>query len=275
MGIEEVKINNSINRSVHVNGLNFPDRTDYEQYMLSKGYVSSLDELYDNHQLVLKMQRHWQAQGQNGCVFGQVAASKSEEFGWEANVFSRRISELEQDSTVIPQLNSLLYQAIASPNCEALTYLFPRVTTIEDMVRLTKLMLKLDHITVDEGEYEDKAIIGLRADIGGNITSWVVGFGPFSFFTKTRQAPIAEIVIRVKPKPEEMFYKLTRKEGIAHLGDIPTNLDDKVMERLWDATYLRVRQVLQDTPRVTSSAKVTYVLPLDLWRNYHKKEHQS
>src|SRR3990167_5970766 len=218
MGNNEIIINRDLNRSVHINGLNFPARIDYEQYMLQKGYASNLDELYDNHELVTRMQRHWQAQGQNGCVFGQVAASKAEKFGWKANVFSRPIAELEQDPTIVPRLNTLLEQAITSPTCEALTYLFPRLSNIEDMTRLTRLMLRLDRISIDEAEYEDKAIIGLRADIGNGVTSWIVGFGPFDFFTRTRQAPIAEIVARVKPKPDEMFHKLTRKEGVAHLG---------------------------------------------------------
>lgn len=263
---QEVKITSDIDRSVHINGLDFPNRNDYEQYMLQRGYVASLDELYDNPAFVLKMQRHWQAQGQNGCVFGQVAASKAESYGWEANVFSKPIDELEQDPTLLPQLNGLLEQAIMSPDCEALTYLFPRITTIEDMTRLTRLMLQLDRMSFQEVEYEDKAVIGLRANLGNDVTSWVVGFGPFQFFTRTRQAPIAEIVVRVKPKPDEMFWRLSKKEGIAHLGDIPTDLNDKVMEALWWKTSERVNQILQDTPRITSAAKVTYILPLDLWK---------
>lgn len=263
---ETPKIDHTIDRSVHINGLDFPDRQDYENYMLAHGYAATLDELYDNPQLVERMQRHWQAQGQNGCVFGQVAASRAEKFGWEANVFSRPIDELEQNPAIIPMFNEMLDRAIADPNCEALTYLFPRVTTIEDMTRLTRLMLRLDRMSIDEKEYEDKAVIGLRADLGDDITSWVVGFGPFQYFTRTRRSPIAEILVRVKPKPDEMFYRLSKKEGIAHVGDIPTHLDDKVMERLWDATAVRVKQILEDTPRETSAAKVTYILPLEMWK---------
>jgi hypothetical protein len=263
---QSYKIDHTINKSVHINGLDFPDRNDYEQYLLAKGYVDSLDELYANDDLVIKMQRHWQAQGQNGCVYGQVAASKAEEYGWKANVFNKTIDEIEQDPEILERLNTLFKASIEAPECEAISFLFPQVVNIQDVVRLTRFMMKIDSWSCDVGVYEDKAIIGLRSQLPNGVTSWIVGFGPFQFFTNTRKAPVTEIVARVKPKPDEMFHRLSHKEGIAHLGDIPTGLDDVVMERLWNATAIRVKQILQETPRITSAAKVTYVVPLDLWQ---------
>ena len=179
-------------------------------------------EIYENNELVVRMQRHWQAQGQNGCVYGQVAASKSEELGWHANVFNKTMDEMLQDDT-LEKINELMRSSIEDPNCEAISFLFPQVVTIEDVVKLTRFMMQLDGWSCDQGVYEDKTIIGLRSNLGNGVISWVVGFGPFQFFMRTRQAPITEIVARVKPKPEEMFYKLSHKEGIAHLGDIPVS----------------------------------------------------
>ena len=92
-----------------------------------------------------------------------------------------------------------------------------------------------------------------------------MGFGPHDSFAKTRQAPYTEIVIPVKPKPDNTYRRHSQDKESAHVADQHIDLDEKVMDRLWENTYKKTRIVLGHEPDVFSGARTTFTIPEESW----------
>jgi len=88
-----------------------------------------------------------------------------------------------------------------------------------------------------------------------------MGFGPFDFFAKTRQAPHTELVIPVKPKPAGTYHRHNQDPGLAHVADQPLDIADKILDRIWTNTFLKTRKVLGHEPDAFSGARTTFTIP--------------
>ena len=146
--------------------------------------------------------------------------------------------------------------------------MFSKIITYGQLSRLIKALLTIDLIKLTHEEViGDKVILSLRTPINSpEVLSWLMSFAPLDTFPKTRQSPVTEIAIRVKPKPDEQFYRLTKGDGDAHLADLPIPYKVKVSERIWDNTLKRTNLILGEKPNVFSAAKTTFTIPLDCWK---------
>jgi len=251
------KIGSDITSSTMINGLRFPAQLDYEAYFLRKGVICYPHELWENDELVKGVQRHWHTKGQSGCVFAQIVATRADELGWDSYVARNTRAE-----TILPVIN----EAIANPGCQNLSLLFPDITTGNMLRDLILELARQDIVRINATrEFQDLVIIELRTPISDSAEAWLVGFGPFDFFPKTRQAPIVEIAIRTKLKPVDLNSQLNQDARAAHLADIPIDLDDDRFSSVLVATKERIKQIIGDESRETSKAKVTFTFPKEIW----------
>jgi len=272
---QEQSIDKSVQASHEAGTKYYPNRKDYEEYYIRKGITTSTDQIWSNPQHVVDIQRHWHMQGQNGCVFAQAVAHSPEKHGWDTNVVTQTMIE-EGDSSLITRVDQVIQDTIADPNNELVSLLFPSIDSPEGLVQLLHTLDQTRSINITQVEDHDGiSKVALRVPLAeGIVQSWLVAFAPLDYLPETRKAPVTEIAVRTKLKPDVMFHMLTQTEDEAHLADVPTGFSDKVMERLWQSTYQRTREVLGgDEARKANpfaSAKVTIAVPTILWINHSK-----
>lgn len=210
--------------------------------------------------------RDWHGTGQTGCLFARRLSDVASHSAWPAVVFlggdpvdlSRQVRDLAEPA---------LHEAIVRPDCELVSFLFPGVSTVLGLREVCDLLVANTGITLSEDRSNaGVSLVTLRLGISGEDTlSWVMGFGPFVNWPATRQAPVLEFAIRVKPKPESLFHKLNQDSTAAHLADSDPRLTESQMEKVFDRTERTTRDVLGAAPDFRSAAKVTFSFPSRLW----------
>ena len=188
-------------------------------------------------------QRRWHGEGQNGCLFARLVARRE---GWtQAEANPAGPFPIPADS----ELHSLL---------------FPPVTTADELAKLVATLSRTPPFFLEHSEERDgRVALAIRAEVAPGVLAWVMGFGPFSFLPKTRQAPCTEIVIRPKSKPDWLYEHHSHDRSAAHVADFP--LEPEVWPSLWPATHQHTRAVLGAPPDLFSAARTTFTLPRDLW----------
>lgn len=262
----------AVETSTNIGEKSFPARQDYENYFIHRGIINSPSELWENPELVIDTQKHWHTKGQNGCAFAQIAVGRSDEIGWQYSVVSE--SEMEDGAGLITLIDDRIQLAVDSPTNSVISILFPSITTPEDLTHLVGCMTAVPSLyvesTIDHGDF---TTIALRAPLPREIISWPVGFAPLSYMPNTRQAPVVELAIRTKVKPPVLFHRLNQSQDEAHLADVPLDLTDKVMDRIYDATVEKTQYLLGGSREARkenkfAKAKVTYTVPSALWNKY-------
>lgn len=252
----------------------FPTRNDYIDYLLGKNFVSDPNDIWQDDRLTIAIQRHWHSRGQNGCVFAQVAANGAGQNGWRSIVVKGNIQDVlspENRATI----GSNVALAIRDPECEIVSFLFPQIIEPGDLVLLLRGLIDTPNIVLSDATKRDDMIsLALRVVVLELVLSWLMGFGPFTFFPTTRQAPITELTIRTKVKPDKLYERLNQDREAAHLADMPLELAEKAWPRLWDSTLKRTRSILGGEPDHFSAARTTFSVPWKLWLNV-AHEHQS
>ena len=246
----------------------FTVRSDYEKQLLEQSVVNSPDEVWTNTTLVENIQRHWHSRGQNGCRFAQHMALNADTIGWECEAVFGSPEDLS-NLTTMATVEDRIQTAIAREDNQVLSLLFPHITTPDELARFIKVIQQVPSIyKVRDETIGHLNVIALRIGLAdGEVESWLMGFGPFSFFPQTRRAPITEIVIRTKVKPATLFHRLNQDRGTAHLADTQVRMSEDAMERRWQGTYRNTRAVLGGEPDAFSAAKVTFAIPTALWSN--------
>jgi len=264
-----MKIEPAINRSEQFGNLKFSTRKDYTNYFLQKGLVKNEAEIWDNEKYVSLIHRHWHGEGRNGCIFALLASRRADELGWKDFVLSKTVDELEKSNT-LSLIESTIESAILDPNCQVLSLLFSKITNDEQLVRLIVYLLRGQSIIlVDESEYKKLVTLSLRVELQNKeVLSWLMAFGPFSYFPETRQSPVTEIAIRVKIKPDVQFHRLNKDKDAAHLADLPIDYKEEVMETTWQNTLRRTRIILGSEPNQFSAAKTTFSIPKNIWFSF-------
>jgi hypothetical protein len=199
-------------------------------------------------------QRQFFSRNRAGCAFAAYAAKRPDKYGWASVV-------LEVDTGWIDEA---LAHAIADPDTEALSMIFPSVKTTEALIELIEACRRSSQF-FDEG-YSDEAtrFVQLRACIGGDL-SWVTGFGNFEFLPATRQAPHCELTIRVKPRPQYDWYFKEPIDGVVHLADLDMRgMKEHNLRKLWGVSFETTRKILGHAPDIESAAKTTFAIPKGL-----------
>ena len=197
----------------------FPLRSDYEKYLLEQSVVNSPDEVWTNPTLVETIQRHWHSRGQNGCRFAQHIALNADSIGWECEAVFGSPEDLN-NLTTLAMIEDHIQAAIAREDNQVLSLLFPQITAPDELAHFIKFMQQVPSIyKVRDETIGHVNALALRIRLAdGEVESWLMGFGPFSFFPRTRRAPMTEIVIRTKVKPVTLFHRLNQDRGCRSLG---------------------------------------------------------
>lgn len=207
-------------------------------------------------------QRDWHVRGQTGCMFARLAARSAEKLRWDYAVTSHSSASADLCSSAAHQLDAM----IADPECQVLSLLFPAITkpaqaldTIYALTRYSPFWLEANRV---EGGHLN---LHVRYPVGdAGVQAWVMAFGPFGFLPNTRRAPSFELAVRVKPKPDQIFYRLNQDRDLAHLADAPLPMTAKHQEDRWQSTLKRTRMILGGEPDYISAAKSTLAIPVRL-----------
>lgn len=256
-----------INKSIHIAKLKFSTKEDYFDFFINQAMATNHEEILESKNLLSAMHEHWHGEGKNGCIFALLAARERKDYGWNQLIITDDVKTIGSNKTLI-YINKSIQKAIDDPKCEVLSLLFSKINTYIDLVKLIRSLLEIESIFLSNEEIiGSQVVLSLRTPINSmEVLAWLMAFGPFDSFPVTRQSPITEIAIRVKPKPAEQFYRLTKGDGDAHLADLPIPHREMVTERIWDNTYKRTRLILGKEPDVFSAAKTTFTLPKDVWK---------
>ncbi len=203
---------------------------------------------------VKKEQLGFYSQGGAGCRFAEHVAKDPSNYNWEQRVF---------DTVDVAAIDSYVEASISNPDIAMVSILLPSVTDDGQLEHLIAQLTNNSRIFFQEPEEEDQGfrLIRLRAKVLGK-TAWVSGFGPMSFFPKTRQAPHTEIVLRVKDTPvyPPNIMRPTPPDQI-HVADL------EVPDISATDFTLKFRDSFRNTTRVLghpadelSAAKTTFIL---------------
>jgi hypothetical protein len=234
----------------------FPTRQDYEAVARTSGIPAHL--VWRNPVFTASVMRHWHQTGQTGCLFARHLARKIDSRQWPSLVLSGKGEGLT--ALVADVVPSVLANAIASEECEILSLLFPEVTEMHALRELCTALADETDITLEEDHsHSDWVAVALRLDItGAGQHSWIMAFGPYASWPPTRQAPVTELAIRVKPKPRELFHELNQDQEAAHLADTPLPVSEQQMEAIFERTGKATRNVLGADPDYRSAARTTF-----------------
>ena len=260
--------------SVHFGTWQFATRGDYENHLLKEGAVTRRQDIWENQALSQEVQRHWLSTAQTGCNFARVMVSNPQKYGWETVVLSHSPKEVRTQQWR-DLVDAALFRAIHSPDCQVISLLFPRIVKPADLVGLLQSIFLTKHVTLEAQPHEASVTtVGLRVQVE-DVMSWVLGFGPFDFMPTTRRSPVTDLTLRVKPKPEKGFEKLTPDRTATHLADVPLNVGEAAYQRLWSSTVQRTAIMRGEEPCHYSKARVTIALPTRLWRTTGLQAHDE
>lgn len=235
----------------------FSTRSDYEAHLRRLQWVTAPEKTWEDAEVVAGVQRDWHMQGQTGCVFAQGLARKLPTEVWP--------------SAVVPQVrgagarvDAALATAIASPVAQLLSVLFPTVDCSDALVGLLAELAQSSETLLAEplSEHRDMIVLRLRAVVTGDgVLAWVLAFGPFDFWPPTRRGPGAELLFRVKPKPERIYPRLDQDRRIAHIADTPIAMGDEDADRRWQGTHHAALDILGEPMSTLTSPNVTLSVP--------------
>ena len=235
----------------------FSTRSDYEAHLRRLRWVTAREKAWDDAELVAGVQRDWHTQGQTGCVFAQGLARTLPDDAWP--------------SAVVPQVrgagarvDAALASATASTEAQLLSVLFPTVDRPCALLALLAELARSSERLLAEplDEHREMTLLRLRAVVTGDgVLAWILAFGPFDFWPPTRRGPVAELLFRVKPKPERIFPRLDQDRRIAHIADTPIAMDDEDADRRWRGTYRAALDILGEPMSTLTSPHVTLSLP--------------
>lgn len=238
----------------------FPTRGDYESVAVADGIPPHL--VWREPLFVTAAMRHWHQTGQTGCLFARHLARTIEPLKWPSLVLCAQGDELA--ALVADVVPTALAEAKDSSDCEILSLLVPYVTDPEELYGLCRALARETEITMEEDRsHPGWATVALRLDITGRGNlSWIMAFGPFSSSPPSRQSPVTELAIRMKPKPDQLFHKLNQDHSAAHLADTPLPVSEQNMEKIFERTGKATRDVLGAEPDFRSAAKTTFSYPI-------------
>lgn len=275
-----------IQRGLKIRGPNstpwqFSTREDYVNCLVAQGSIRDEADLCASEELVIAVQRHWHARGQNGCEFARGLSKDAPAHGWGARVWWGLPSDWPDRQWAA--IGACVRAAINDPDTKAISLLFPDITTGEELVRLVRELGRLPDWWLGalpqpvqaEGR-PDRVPIRLTVHLVSSKRAWPLGFGPFDFLPATRRAPFTEVALVTKPKRSPRRQGIRPKPRVAHLADIHLDEGDELVTKWdsrWEQTTSRKRTVIRgDVPPQAveaelqlAKARVTLAIPEALW----------
>lgn len=191
-----------------------------------------------------------------GCLFAAIAAKHPMRYGWVQKVLPPREGAIDK----------VIEQAIGDRAVTMLSLIFPAINTPRSLIDLIHTLRKCRLVYLEQNHlFEDSRCFGFRARVD-DLSSWISGFGPFSFFPVTRRAPYTEVTFRVKPRPNFKWVMKKSPPGVIHLADLDMlGMADAMFRTVWRATLKRTAQLLGHEPDLRSAAKTTFSVPTKIW----------
>ncbi|HSW90343.1 MAG TPA: hypothetical protein VLH19_05760 [Patescibacteria group bacterium] len=222
--------------------------------------VPHVKELTDDEKTVLLLQNLWHKKGHNGCTFSQVVAQAPDVYHWQASLVS------EIDCHTSEKIDQTVTSAANDPTIRLLSLVFPSVKSERDLKSLLRVLtLETNTVFLDHSEQvDDHVALSFRFLLENQSLAWIMGFGPYDFFAETRRSPYIELVIPVKPKPDDTYFRHNQDKSTAHVADQHLNLSEKVLDQLWHNTFRKTRKVLGHEPNVFSGARTTFTVTQEM-----------
>lgn len=209
---------------------------------------------------IIREQLRFFSERRAGCLFAAVAARDPVKYGW--------VHQVSAGDPAAEWIDSMIEGAVSSPQITTLSLLLPTIKTTEGLVDFVSVLKGCRLIDLAQVEdYADSVCLGFRTLVG-SLRSYVTGFGNFPFLPITRQAPVVEITMRVKPRPKYEFVFKEAPPNIVHLADMDMvgMQRDKLWE-LWNNSFIQTEMILGAKPDLRSAARTTYSLPERLFHN--------
>ncbi|AWG85907.1 hypothetical protein [Vibrio parahaemolyticus] len=211
-----------------------------------------------NIKKIKEKQLEFYRSGKAGCVFAAVAAKDPKKYEWGQTVLTS-IDPHEIDHVID------FYKR--SSEVSTLSIIFPHVHSMYDLCTLIYSLEKCKNIIIEKAKYNNYDCFGIRVKYEDKV-SWVTGFGPFSFFPETRQAPFTEISFRIKPKPQYDYELKESPEDVLHLAHMDIkNVGEKTFKKYWDSSLKNTEKRLGHKPDFISAAKTSFSIPREQVEN--------
>lgn len=262
----------SKSRSVTLDGriLRFPTRADYLSWLVAHGHLTKAAQFAEQGELVARVYRHWQAQGQLACRFAQKVAREPEPYGLHTCVIDAT-SAGKLPPKAAQALGQACRTACDGKDVQALTLLFPRIESPAALVRLLKGLAAMPDWLITVGLNPSDALrrmhVRLQYQVDPGHVAEVLGFGPFEFLPLTRRAPVVSL---------EMLTSVSRPKDSAlgrpkrlHLAGIDLGWPVKRIESVWKATE-KNRLALLGGDDSAAKAKVSFAIPRHLWEGHRR-----
>ncbi len=209
-----------------------------------------------NEQTIKREQIEFFKKHQTGCSFAALAAKNPQKYGWIQSIVGIDTYLIENE----------IHAAIENPGVTTVSLIFPEVVSARSLTRLVDVLQSCPCMLLEQRTlYENSICFGFRVKVG-TITSWVSGFGKFSFLPKTRQAPYTEIAFRVKRRPHYDWVMKESPPNVIHLADLDMlGLSKAIFQNLWNNSLSKTAELLGHRPDLRSAAKTTFAIPKEIY----------
>lgn len=224
--------------------------------------VSDTDALNTDASAIIAVQNLWHAKGYNGCIFSQLIAAEPENYKWQKAIINN------VGDVTAAEIDRVVNDAVDNPEVRLLSLIFPNLKSTEDLTQLCELLASVtETIFLLQDTYVDGLVaLSFRLALEDDtVLAWIMGFGPFEFFAKTRQAPYTELVLPVKPKPDNTYHRHNQDKNSAHVADQPLPHEERVLDTVWTNTFKKTERVLGHKPDILSGARTTLTVPAEKW----------
>ena len=243
--------------------LTFARLEDYQGLLCPALDLDDPEELEQFGAVVAQVQADWHRQGQNGCIFAQILSANRPAHGWMTIVVPRS-GAVEAAAAIAEHTRA----GVENSEVRVASFLLPWLTSEADLARLLKALGDSPGWSV-EGTELDEAHTNLAVRLAledGTVSSWVLGFGSFSFSPMTRRSPFVEIVVPVKPKVPG-HHRMDDTMTVTHLADVPlAAFSDSKYEGMKKGTKRhRLFMLGGDKKEKRAKAKVTFTIPTAAW----------
>jgi hypothetical protein len=236
---------------------------------------------------IVEAQRQWHAKSNQGCLFAAYLYNKTPP---ESN-FNRICLDRSLSKDLIGDVAGAIAEHISNENSFILSIILPKLTTVEHLREFIELAKTNTNWTIDDSElWQKHRLVKVRVPLNEinekseAVFGWLLGFGPFVFYPKTRQSPYFEILTPTKSKAflKQKFNKhsLTQHtektvdrggtSADAHLADVyikDLTDHDTRDQKNWTATSARKRKVLTQSDTIpfddtNAKAKISFSYPI-------------
>jgi hypothetical protein len=244
----------------------FSTRADYLSWLVEQKLLTKATRFAEHGDLVARVYRNWQTQGQLACRFAQQLARQAEGYGMRACVINAS-SRGNLSEEAVSALSHACRTACESKEVQALALLFPRIESAAALVRLLKILAKLPGWAITAAPNPSDRLqrvhvrVHYRLDAGH--VAEALGFGPFQFLPLTRRAPVVALEMLTKvSRPKESALGRPKR---LHLAGIELDWPASRIKRVWQATEEN-RLYMLGGDDSAAKAKVSFAIPRRFWQ---------